>query len=58
MKSRNYIKPVSIPWPPAIAAHDCRGFDEHCMATEVIGFRKTILKTSNNLSSSDPTTPF
>jgi len=35
-----------------------RGFHEHPIATEVIGFRNTILIPSNHLSSSDPTTPF
>jgi len=35
-----------------------RGFDKHCIATEVISFRNTILIPSNHLSSSDPTTTF
>jgi len=34
------------------------GFDEHCIATEVIGFRNTILISGNNLIPTDPTTPF
>ena len=35
-----------------------RGFDEYLITIEVIGFRNTILITSNCLSSSDPATIF
>jgi hypothetical protein len=35
-----------------------RGFDKHCIATEVTGFRNVILIISNHVSPFDPTTPF
>jgi hypothetical protein len=53
-----FIKYVSFPWPPVVAAHNRKRLLEHCQAAEVTGYGRTLLRPRIKFDSSDPTIPF